>query len=152
MRWDNVENNYEFDFSKWPFYWLARADRTYLTLIEKALARVGLDVPSWRVLMILHGQQTASVSEISEHAIVKLSTMTKIIQRMQVEGLVTSGPSEEDRRVTIVTITEEGERRGRDAWRECQRISDRVFSDFTDVETQILVSLLQKLSGSLQEY
>tara|TARA_A100001391_G_scaffold205464_1_gene207467 strand:+ start:5328 stop:5786 length:459 start_codon:yes stop_codon:yes gene_type:complete len=152
MRWDNVEESYEFDYAKWPFYWLAKADRTYLNLSEKALSRVGLDVPSWRVLMILHGQQAASVSEISEHAIVKLSTMTKIIQRMQAEGLVTSAPSEEDRRVTMVTITEEGERRGRDAWRESRKISDRVFSEFTEVETQILVSLLQKLSGSLKEY
>ena len=152
MRWDDVEDDYEFDYAKWPFYWLARADRTYLTLIEKALARVGLDVPSWRVLMILHGQKTASVSEISEHAIVKLSTMTKIIQRMQADGLVSSAPSEEDRRVTIVTITEEGEQRGRDAWRESRRISDRIFTEFTDVETQILVSLLQKLSASLQQY
>ncbi len=152
MNSEEVKDNFEFDFATWPFYWLAKTDRTYLNLSEKALARVGLDVASWRVLMILHGEHTASVSEISEHAIVKLSTMTKIIQRMQAEGLVTSAPSEQDRRVTMVTITEEGERRGRDAWQESRRISERVFADFTDVETQILISLLQKLSVSLQQY
>lgn len=148
---DNVRG-YEFDFLDWPFYWLARADRTYMSIMETALGRIGLDIPSWRVLMILHSKQSASVSEISEHSIVKLSTMTKIIQRMQAAGLVEISQSKKDGRVTIVTITEEGEKAGRDCWEEARRILDRVFEDFTDVEQQVLIALLKKLSDSLGRF
>lgn len=144
--------DYEFDFHDWPFYWLARADRTYLSIMETALGRMGLDIPSWRVLMILHAKQSASVSEISEHSIVKLSTMTKIIQRMQAAGLVEVSQSKKDGRVTIVTITDEGEKAGRDCWDEARRIVDRVFEDFTDVEQQVLLALLRKLSNSLGRF
>ena len=143
---------YEFDFLDWPFYWLARADRTYLSIMETALARIGLDIPSWRVLMILHTRQSASVSEIAEHSIVKLSTMTKIIQRMNAAGLVEIGQSKTDGRVTIVTITDAGEKAGRDCWEEARRILGRVFEDFTEVEQHMLVTLLKKLSDSLGRF
>jgi len=144
--------DYEFDFSEWPFYWLARADRTYLSIMETSLGRIGLDIPSWRVLMILHSKQSASVSEISEHSIVKLSTMTKIIQRMQNAGLVEISQSKKDGRVTIVTITDAGEKAGRDCWEEARRILSRVFEDFTGVEQQVLLELLKKLSESLGRF
>ena len=143
---------YDFDFHQWPFYWIATVDRSYQSIMEKALAHIGLDIPSWRVLMILHSMRSASVSEISNHSVVKLSTMTKIIQRMQNDGLVTSSPSEQDRRVTVVTITEKGEKVGREGFNESVKIVERVFSDFTDVEQQILLTLLTKLQGTLKRY
>lgn len=147
-----MPQDYDFDFSEWPFYWLARADRTYLSIMETALGRIGLDIPSWRVLMILHSKQSASVSEISEHSIVKLSTMTKIIQRMQSAGLVEMSQSKKDGRVTIVTITEAGEKAGRECWEEGRRILNRAFEDFTSVEQQVLLALLKKLSTSLGRF
>lgn len=146
------EAAYDFNFMEWPFYWLARADRSYLSILETALARRDLDIASWRVLMILHARRSASVSEIAEHSIVKLSTMTKIIQRMQAAGLVTNHPSKRDGRVTMVTITPQGEEAGRIAWAEATRIMERLFEDFTEVEQQLLVALLKKLSDALGRY
>ena len=71
----------EFEREAWPFYWLTRATARYLIRLETALKPAGLDVPRWRVLMSLQGQDRASVSELAEHAIVKLPTMTKIVHR-----------------------------------------------------------------------
>ena len=147
-----ASGDYDFDFHSWPFYWIATVDRSYQSIMEKALVHVGLDIPSWRVLMILHNMRSASVSEISNHSVVKLSTMTKIIQRMQNEGLVTSAPSDKDRRVTVVTITDKGEKVGRQGFKESVKIVERVFADFTDVEQQILLTLLNKLHDTLKRY
>jgi DNA-binding MarR family transcriptional regulator len=149
---EKSDGNFEFDFREWPFYWLARADRTYHVILERLLAHISLDIPSWRVLMILHVEGSASVSEIADHAIVKLPTMTKIIQRMQTDGLVTCAPSAKDRRVTIVTITEAGEKAGREAWKESAKIKERVFDNFSAAEQRSIVSVLQKLSNALTRY
>lgn len=143
---------YEFNFRDWPFYWLARVDRQYHSVLERVLARISLDIPSWRVLMILHSIGTASVSEIAEHSIVKLSTMTKIIQRMEADGFVSSGPAEHDRRVTMVTITAEGEEKGRAAWLESEKIKDRVFAGIAREDRDQMIGLLRKLSGQLSNY
>lgn len=145
------EAAYDFNFMEWPFYWLARADRSYLSILETALARRDLDIASWRVLMILHARRSASVSEIAEHSIVKLSTMTKIIQRMQAAGLVTNHPSKSDGRITMVTITPRARKRAASPGRAA-RIMERLFEDFTEVEQQLLVALLKKLSDALGRY
>ena len=145
-------DEYEFNFRDWPFYWLARVDRQYHSVLERVLARISLDIPSWRVLMILHSIGTASVSEIAEHSIVKLSTMTKIIQRMEAEGFVSSAPAEHDRRVTMVTITAKGEEKGRAAWVESEKIKDRVFAGIALEDRDQMIGLLRKLSGQLSNY
>lgn len=147
-----TNETYDFDFHQWPFYWIATVDRSYQSIMEKALGHIGLDIPSWRVLMILHSMRSASVSEISNHSVVKLSTMTKIIQRMQNDGLVTSSPSNQDRRVTVVTITDKGEKIGHEGFKESVKIVERVFADFTAVEQQILLTLLTKLQETLKRY
>ena len=146
------ENEYDFDFRDWPFYWIARVDRKYHNVLERVLAHISLDIPSWRVLMILHSKSSASVSEIADHAIVKLSTMTKIIQRMEADELVASGPSELDRRVTMVTITAKGEQTGRQAWIESAKIKDRVFADLSTNDRDTLVRLLRHLSDELKRF
>jgi DNA-binding MarR family transcriptional regulator len=102
--------------------------------------------------MILHSIGTASVSEIAEHSIVKLSTMTKIIQRMEAEGFVSSAPAEHDRRVTMVTITAKGEEKGRAAWVESEKIKDRVFAGIALEDRDQMIGLLRKLSGQLSNY
>ena len=143
---------YEFNFLDWPFYWLARVDRQYHSVLERVLARISLDIPSWRVLMILHSIGTASVSEVAEQSIVKLSTMTKIIQRMEADGFVSSAPSEQDRRVTMVTITTRGEEKGRAAWVESEKIKDRVFADISPEDRVQMIDLLRRLSGELSQF
>lgn len=144
--------NYEFEFLEWPFYWLARADRQYMLILERALATVGLDIPRWRVLMVLHSKTRASVSEISDHSIVKLSTMTKIIQRMNADGLVTSEQSSADRRVTVVSITPKGEAAGRAASEIASRIMKQAFAQFSTEEINQLNGLLRKLTQELAIY
>lgn len=144
-------NDYEFDFADWPFYWLARGDRAYLAKLELILGKVNLDIPRWRVLMVLHSKSPASVSEIAEHSIVKLSTMTKIIQRMQKDGLVQTAPSTRDGRVTEVTITSKGDEAGKNAWEEANRIMEVAFSGFSKKERLTLTKLLQKLTDNLIE-
>ncbi len=140
---------YDFDFRNWHFYWLARADRSYLSNLEPALQRHELDIAAWRVLMILHARQLASVSDLADHSITKLSTMTRIVQRMSKDGLVICAPNEEDRRITMVRITEKGELAGKAAWGEASRIANSAFEGFSPAEKRQLVSLLKRLDRNL---
>ena len=140
---------YEFEFRDWHFYWLAKADRAYSSKLATSLQRHGLDIPGWRVLMILHARQSASVTELADHSITKLSTMTKIVQRMQGEGLVDCKANPEDRRVTIVHITSRGDEIGEKAWQEAKRIANQAFSDFSERDLATLNELLRKLTTNL---
>jgi len=76
-----------------PFYWLTRAHGRYLASMEAVLRGMGLDAPRWRVLMTLHEDNRASVSEIAEHSNAKLSTRAKIVRRMKQDGFVACSPT-----------------------------------------------------------
>lgn len=141
----------DFSFKSWPFYWLAQANGRYLRNMEVALKAIDLDIPSWRVLMSLHEEGCASVSEIADHAIVKLSTMTRIVQRMQAEGLVTCRQRESDARVTEVMLTSKGKAAGQQAWQAANRIYDNAFRSLNKADIEALSRLLRRLSGNLAE-
>ncbi|PTQ13253.1 MarR family transcriptional regulator [Sphingomonas oleivorans] len=134
-----------FDVEEWPFYWLSRVVGRYLRQMEAALKPIGLDVPRWRVLMVLHDGEPASVSEIAEHAIVKLPTMTKIIQRMQADGLVECRARETDGRVTEVILTDAGFAARDKAWTVAHSVYRRAFAGVKTGEKKMLNRLLRQV-------
>jgi DNA-binding MarR family transcriptional regulator len=103
-----IPSSADFSYEEFPFYWLARVHGIYQRNLERALAKVGTDIPTWRVLFILKVHGTSSMSEISTHAIGKLPTITRIIQRMKQEGLVETNTHAQDGRVTEVCVTAAG--------------------------------------------
>jgi DNA-binding MarR family transcriptional regulator len=126
------------DFSKedFPFYWLARVYGVYTLEMERALKPIGLDIPTWRTLFILKQQGASSMSEISLHAVTKLSTVTKIVYRMKAEGLVETATSEQDARVTVVMLTDLGGQAIERGQLATQHLFRRSFNGLTP--TQIL--------------
>jgi MarR family transcriptional regulator, organic hydroperoxide resistance regulator len=138
-----------FKYSEWPFYWLTRVADRYLQQLEVALKAIDLDIPRWRVLMQLKGNNRVGVSDIAEHAIVKLPTMTKIIQRMEAEGLITCHVREADARVTEVMLTAQGHAARRKAWTEADRIYRQAFADLKPGKVKTLTTLLNQVFANL---
>ncbi|WP_028696410.1 MarR family winged helix-turn-helix transcriptional regulator [Pseudomonas cremoricolorata] len=140
------------DFRKedFPFYWLARAHGRYTQNMERLLKKVDLDVPRWRVLWILNENGESSISEISTHAIAKLSTITKIVYRMKDDGLVDTAQSAEDGRVTQVRITDTGLQaiaRMQDVTHE---LFQRSFKGLTEAQVQRLNRMLETVFHNLE--
>ena len=141
----------EFDIEQWPFYWLTRFTGRYLHEMELALKALGLDIPRWRVLMSLRGDKVLSVSEIADNAIVKLPTMTRIVQRMQIDGLVRCRQSASDRRVTEVELTDAGKRAGQQAWAVADSLYTRTFGKIPAEDVMRLNRTLRTLNRNLDD-
>ena len=77
-----------FTIERSPFFLLNRASATYALLMHQALARVGADVPRWRVLVLAEQRGPISVSAIADLAVIRLSTVTKVVQRLARDGLL----------------------------------------------------------------
>lgn len=141
-----------FDPHNWPFFWMTQAVGRYLQRLEPALKRVDLDVSRWRVLMCLQQGQATSVSEIAELAIVKLPTMTKIVQRMQADGLVTCEARASDGRVTEVSLTERGVAAKQDAWTIANKLYVQAFRNIAADDKARLNKLMEAIFGNLSEW
>lgn len=145
-----TEANDQFQLEAWPFYWLTRANGQYLTVMESALREVELDIPRWRVLMLLEGEDTRSVSYLANEAISKLSTMTRIVARMEEDGLVETRPRASDARVTEVTLTRNGRRARALAWQQANRIYKLAFRDLSPEAITALNESLSKVIANLR--
>lgn len=104
--YDPLSDN--FRRQEFPFYWIAQINALYTQEMERLLKRIDMDIPRWRITMILLEHSELSISEIARHAVAKLPTTTKIVYRMRDEGLVNLTTSSEDGRVTLVSLTDKG--------------------------------------------
>ena len=116
-----------FVVAHFPFYQLNRAAGRYNGLMEQVLRPLGLDLPAWRVLMILGEESPRSITQISDIAVVNLSTMTRTIQKMAREGQVIATPRPGDRRVTEVHLT----RTGKEALKRVRSIASDIYAQAT---------------------
>ncbi len=146
-----LESHRIFEREQWPFYWLTRVVGRYLQQLERRLKKIGLDVPRWRVLMCLEGDEAISVSEIAELAIVKLPTMMKIVQRMQAEGLVTCSARVSDGRVTEVRLTDVGAKARKAALEIAMNLYERSFREVSPDREARLNEDLRMLFRALED-
>jgi MarR family transcriptional regulator, organic hydroperoxide resistance regulator len=140
-----------FRMESWPFYWLARVSRGYAYDMDVVLKRVGMDVARWRVLMMLRQTHPASVSELAFHGVLKLSTMTKTVQRLEADGLVRTGSKPSDARVTEVFLTDGGREALDGVRKQASRIYRQAFEGFSAKEMEDLNNVLQRIQANLEQ-
>ncbi|ESK39971.1 hypothetical protein P256_00410 [Acinetobacter nectaris CIP 110549] len=90
------------------FHWVTQVHAQYVQGVDHVLKKYGIDHSRQRILNALLITPHASISEISEMLILKMSTTTKIIYRLKNEGLVDTYSCNDDGRITRVNITNFG--------------------------------------------
>ena len=92
-----------------PYYWVTQVHAQYVQKLDHVLKKYGLDNSRRRVLLALQAKPHASISDLSQMVVSKMSTTTKIVYRLKDEGLVTTYSCEDDARITRVVLTEKGQ-------------------------------------------
>lgn len=144
-------DNGGFTYKKWPFYWIARVNSRYSQQMEKALKRVGLTITGWRVSMLLREHAVLSISEISTHSAVKLSTVTRTVYGMQDKGLLLARPRETDARVTEVVMTRQGRQLIETVIEQTSVVFADALKNFSEKELVSLNESLQRIFANLAD-
>ena len=138
-----------FQVARYPFYLLNRLVGRYNKVIGGELQKLDLDIPSWRVLMILGEASPRSVRDIAAAAVIPLSTMTRIIQRMEAAGFVRSAPSRQDARVTEVSLSPLGRAKTEKAREAAAPVYRKLIAGIDEPEFNQLLDLLNRLHVNL---
>ena len=77
--------------------------------IREMLAGTGLTEQQWRVLRVLDEFGAQDASQLAARAGLIASSLTRIVQSMVTEGLVTRHTPDEDRRRQVIAIAERGQ-------------------------------------------
>lgn len=73
------------------------------------LKPLGLTYTQYVVMMVLWEQETVNVGQLGDILKLDAGTLTPLLKRLEKAGYVTRERSKEDERITIISITEEGE-------------------------------------------
>lgn len=105
----------------------------------------GLTLQTWRVLAVLmkHGEQT--VGALSDLTSINVSTLSRLVGRMERAALVARRRQGEDGRTVTVALMRKGRDRAARLAPHAQTYADRLTEGFSEAELQTLKQLLIKL-------
>ncbi|MFS3137728.1 MarR family winged helix-turn-helix transcriptional regulator [Gluconacetobacter sacchari] len=142
----------DFKLEDSPFYWMGRISSLHGLKAERALKRAGLDHSQWKVLSALSRRDMSSLSQLMDEAVLKQSTLTKVIQRMAAERLVQVTTSQGDGRAIHITITDHGRETLERLRPEIGQIFSFVFGDLSDTDMDAMNARLQTIFEQLRRF
>lgn len=126
-------------------YLLARVSHVLSSEFHQQLRRRGVGVPVWRVLASLSGSKGETVTGLAEVCLLQQPTMTKLLDRMVRDKLVTRSQDGRDRRVVRVALTPDGETLAEDLIRAARQHEAAVLARFPEMETASMKALLRSV-------
>lgn len=140
----------QFRVDCYPFYLLNRAVSRYNVRIEAELRQIDIDIPTWRVLMILGESAPQPIGQVAKLAVINISTMMRIVERMAKAKLIESIPSATDGRITELNLTSDGRKKLAKARKITAPIYKQLIRDFSAREFANLRTLLNRLYDNLE--
>ena len=136
-----------------------QASKTFLALLrahEQLVGRMaalikdhGLTMATYNAIRILRGAGPEGLPchAVGERLINRVPDVTRLLDRMERDGLVRRQRSEQDRRVVLAVLTPEGWRRAEGLDQPVLDLNAAQFEDFTEAEIDALRSALERLSA-----
>lgn len=130
------------DFTESPGVLIHRLAHALAREMDRRLKNHDVTISQWAILRLLWLKEGRSQVELQEHLGLDGATVTGLLQRMTLAGLIQRKPDLTDKRVQRVFLTERGrelEKGGNAVERE---LHSQLFAGFTDDEKTFFMRLL----------
>lgn len=110
-----------------------------------------LSITEMHTLEAIAQANTGNMSEISAKLRITVSTLTIAVTKLEKKGLARRIRSRDDRRIVVVTLTQEGEAivKAHDEFH--QRMVNAVFEQLNDAEIQVLIQAITSIKHFFRE-
>lgn len=129
---------------------LSRAERGVTRALSRAMEAEGSTVEDWRILLLLDDGRGHTMTEIADWALLPAPSLTRVVDRMVVDGVVHRTADPGDRRRVLVHAT----RRGRTLCRRLSEIAEReeekLLAGSDPADAEHLLGLLGGLADRLR--
>lgn len=113
---------------------LLRASGSVTNMLKKDMSTYGVNPTEFTVLEVLYSLGEQPIQIIGNKVLLASSSITYVIDQLEKKGMVERVQSEQDRRVTLVSLTEKGHGLMEDVFPQHSEIIDRLFKDLSDEE------------------
>lgn len=128
-----------------PLYNLNRTSATYIDAMSSGLKTAHMNQTQWRVLAILGDNDNSTVSDIARRGVIKISTLTRMLERMERDKLLNRKPKKEDKRIVQVKLTPKGRKALQTALKINKKVYDKAFEGINQQDIDLLTVLLKRM-------
>ena len=116
---------------------------------RSALAEKGIHVGQAKIFSALLNHEKLTQREIAIGLHIKPSTVTGMVQKMEISGFISRGRDKNDDRVINVTLTEKGREAARFTEKMIEQIETDIRAEFSGKEVETLRTPLEKILNTL---
>lgn len=118
---------------------------------EARLAAVGASVPAWAVLSCAVAEEGLSQRELAERMAIEPATLTRHLDRLEADGLITRRRDPDDRRILRIEATPTARLIHADLALVARRLEDDLLAGLSPAEVAELRRLLTHITANLEE-
>ena len=121
---------------------LRQASRYVTGMYDQVLSEAGLRVTQFSILYTLLGLGPMTVNQMSTQLVMDRTTLTRNLKPLERDALVTTGPSEHDKRERVIGLTPAGKAKVKAVlplWRRAQQTFEQNFGSERAVELRALL-------------
>lgn len=119
--------------------------------LQDSLRPLKINVSRWRVLCALNARDGRTMSDLCAFTMMEQSAVSRVIDTMEKEKLVTRRLQETDNRYVLVYLTDRGREMFRAAYLRAFSREDRALKGISDQDRQRLLDLLNRVLANIRE-
>lgn len=134
-------------------YLISRIKQVGTRIFDRMLAQSGIDSfngAQGRILYVLWQQDGITISSLSAKTSLANTTLTAMLDRMEMLGLIVRKPDPADRRSRLIALTEKARSLQGDYANISQQMNERYYAGFTDEEIVVFEGYLQRVLSNLE--
>ncbi|MEM9529722.1 MAG: MarR family transcriptional regulator [Pseudomonadota bacterium] len=139
----------DFVLEDYVLYNLVRLSSTYAAEMDAGLKARDLNMTEWRVLSLLKDKNPSTVGELARRSVTKLPTVTRMLDRMEKQQLISRRASSEDGRVVEVRMTARADRTLIEVRAVAQAVFERAFAGISQAEIEQITATLKRVRENL---
>ena len=124
-------------------------------IFERILARHGIDAfngAQGRILYVLWQEDGVPIKTISEKCGLAITSLTTMLERMEKQGLIRRVQSDDDKRKTLLYLTEIAKSLRDEAEIVSRQINDVFYKGFNSDEIEQFEAYLDRVRNNLEEW
>ncbi|MGL4235993.1 MarR family winged helix-turn-helix transcriptional regulator [Tabrizicola sp.] len=133
-------------------YLMNRIMGRYNAGFREEMAGMGLTTPKARALAVLSVIEGPLIRELSVYTVVEQSTLSRVLDQLQAEGLIRRESDPNDNRAIRVFLTEAGRAKFQELWPHMATAQDRMFRGIPVEERRAFVGTLQKMLINIRKH
>ncbi|WP_249168661.1 MarR family winged helix-turn-helix transcriptional regulator [Alkaliphilus sp. B6464] len=118
---------------------------------SERVMRLGVTRVQWIALYYLGKEEVISQKELAEKMNIKESSVARLLDRMERDGLVERVKNENDKRVTNVRLTDKGKQYRIKLLPEGEEFEKLLYKNISDEEMKIFTTVLSKMVSNINE-